>query len=228
MPGLSTGSALSTASSACVPPVDVPSATTRSVVSLMARWGAPDDKMASADSLAGIGAALGAAAILRTRAWAAALTTAMRSSDSSSRYCLRLTLGLATMLTAPAAMACIVVSAPCGVSVEQITTGVGRSAMSLRRKVRPSMRGISTSSTITSGHSLAMCVIAKTGSAAAPMTLMARSAASLCVKTWRTTAESSTISTRMGLPMFNPIGCSRSRGGSSAACRSRRAGFQSG
>ena len=35
---------------------------------------------------------------------------------------------------------------------EQITTGVGRSAMIFLRKVMPSMRGISTSRTITSGH----------------------------------------------------------------------------
>jgi hypothetical protein len=42
------------------------------------------------------------------------------------------------------------------VSVEQITTGVGRSAMIFFRKVMPSMRGISMSSTMTSGHCTCM------------------------------------------------------------------------
>ncbi|MDR6229984.1 hypothetical protein QE444_002341 [Pseudomonas sp. SORGH_AS199] len=99
------------------------------------------------------------------------------------------------MLTAPAAMACRVVAAPFSVRVEQITTGVGRSAMIFLRKVMPSMRGISTSSTMTSGHCLRILSWANTGSAATPSTSMAGSSARLWASTCRTTAESSTIRT---------------------------------
>ena len=188
MPGLSTGKRLSTASSAWVPPVEVPRATTRSVVSTIARDpGATPGNTASAVSLAatltGAAACLGVSAMRRTRARAAALTTETRSSPPSSKVCFKAALGLATMLTAPAAMACMVVSAPCVVNVEQITTGVGRSFMILRRKVTPSMRGISTSSTMTSGHSLFMRSMAKTGSGTAPMTEMPLSADNSCVTT---------------------------------------------
>jgi hypothetical protein len=77
---------------------------------------------------------------------------------------------LVTKLTAPAESAAIVVAAPFSVSVEQITTGVGRSPISCRRNEMPSMRGISTSSRITSGHSRSIRWRAKIGSAAAPMT----------------------------------------------------------
>ena len=55
--------------------------------------------------------------------------------------------------TAPASSACSSVSDPASVSDEHITTGIGRCAISLRRKVMPSMRGISTSSVMTSGIS---------------------------------------------------------------------------
>ena len=54
--------------------------------------------------------------------------------------------------TAPADKACMVAAAPLSAREEQITTGVGRSVMIFFRKVSPSMRGISMSSTITSGH----------------------------------------------------------------------------
>ncbi|MNE85969.1 hypothetical protein D3C80_1830250 [compost metagenome] len=97
--------------------------------------------------------------------------------------------------TAPAAIACKVVSAPRGVRDEQITTGVGCSLMIFFRKVMPSMRGISTSSTITSGHSLASLSMAKIGSDAAPMTWMSGVSLRIASNTWRTTAESSTSST---------------------------------
>src|SRR5690606_20068110 len=78
-----------------------------------------------------------------------------------------------------------------------ITTGVGRSAMSFFRKVKPSMRGISTSITMTSGHCRFMRCMAKSGSAAAPITVMSGSLSSKAVMTCRTTAESSTMSTLM-------------------------------
>ena len=104
-------------------------------------------------------------------------------------------LGLVIIDTAPAASACIAVSVPLEVSVEQITTGVGRSAMIFFRNVMPSMRGISTSSTITSGHCMRIRCMAKIGSATAAMRLIDRSFVSIAEITWRTTAESSTTST---------------------------------
>jgi hypothetical protein len=55
--------------------------------------------------------------------------------------------------TAPASSACISVSEPSSVSDEHMTTGTGHCSMILRRKVMPSMRGISTSSVMTSGSS---------------------------------------------------------------------------
>jgi hypothetical protein len=61
--------------------------------------------------------------------------------------------GLAMISTAPASQACDNVSDPISASEEHTTTGNGRWAMILRRKVMPSMRGISMSSVITSGTS---------------------------------------------------------------------------
>jgi hypothetical protein len=64
--------------------------------------------------------------------------------------------GLRTKSTAPSSSACSVTSAPRSVSEDTITTGIGRSRMRLRKKVSPSMRGISTSSVSTSGFSSLM------------------------------------------------------------------------
>ena len=58
--------------------------------------------------------------------------------------------------TAPISSASSVTSAPACVSVEIMTTGIGRSVMILRRNVTPSMCGISTSSVMTSGLSALM------------------------------------------------------------------------
>jgi hypothetical protein len=70
--------------------------------------------------------------------------------------------------TAPASSACISVSDPASVSDEHITTGIGRCDISLRRKVMPSMRGISTSSVMTSGISSLDLRAAMKGSVATP------------------------------------------------------------
>ena len=105
----------------------------------------------------------------------------MAASSSAAESCRKLfrpILGLLMISTAPAAKACSVVSAPFSVSDEQITTGVGRSAMILRKKVMPSMRGISTSSRMTSGHCLAILPMANNGSEAVPMTCMSGSRSS--------------------------------------------------
>ena len=86
----------------------------------------------------------------------------------SSRKSRSPSLGFVTTLTAPASRACMVVVQPFSVSVEHMTTGVGFSAISLRKKLMPSMRGISTSSTITSGQSAIILGQANSGSAADP------------------------------------------------------------
>ena len=87
--------------------------------------------------------------------------------------------GLRITSTAPASSACISVSEPCSVSDEHMTTGIGRCAISLRRKVMPSMRGISTSSMITSGSSFWMRRAATNGSDAVPITAISGSLPSI-------------------------------------------------
>ena len=106
------------------------------------------------------------------------------------------TRGLRMTSTAPASSACIIVADPSSVSEEHITTGTGCCAMSLRRNVMPSMRGISTSSVMTSGTSSWMRRAATNGSGAVPMTSISGSASRMAVIVWRTEAESSTIRTR--------------------------------
>ena len=71
---------------------------------------------------------------------------------------------MATKSTAPISSASSVTSVPACVRVETMTTGIGRSVMILRRNVTPSMRGISTSSVMTSGLSALMRSRATNGS----------------------------------------------------------------
>ena len=194
MPVLVRGSRVSTASSAWVPPVEVPMATTLSVV-LCSALPAPAPgraaSMASAPSL-------GRGTVIRTRpmlARAAARTAVTKSSPASCKNCFTPSLGLVMMLSAPAASASMVVAAPSSVSEEHTTTGVGRSAMIFFRKAIPSMRGISMSVTITSGHCTRIFSSAATGSGQAASTSMSLSRARVSRFTWRTTAESSTTMT---------------------------------
>src|SRR5581483_2226339 len=79
-------------------------------------------------------------------------------------------------------------------SPEQTTTGTGSSDMIFLRKVRPSIRGISRSSRITSGRACFILPIAINGSAA-DETVIPGGAESSADVTWRTTAESSTTRT---------------------------------
>src|SRR5258706_7001319 len=198
MPGETRGRAESTTSRAWVPPVDVPIATTRCVVCLKASMLGGAASNVAATRVGG--------ARLAVFARAAARTTSRRLFEASSRNSFIPSLGLVTMAKAPADRACMVVSAPAVVSVEQITTGVGRSLMIFARNVRPSMRGISTSSTTTSGHCICMRCMAKMGSATAAMTLIERSRDSVAVIAWRTTAESSTTITLMrGAALRSPM-----------------------
>ena len=153
MPLPTLGSRVSTASSAWVPPVEVPIATTRSVVSAMARvLAACAASIASAVSLGG-----GAPAVARRATWlmlarAAARTAPARSSAELCRNCFTPILGLVMIARAPALSASMVAAAPFSASEEQTMVGVGCSLMIFLRKVRPSMRGISMSITNTSGH----------------------------------------------------------------------------
>ncbi len=165
MPGESTRSCLSTSSSAWVPPVDVPSATTRSVVVRALAAGS-----AGRAGDAGDAAGVLRATVTRGRVAAACWICLMRSLESCNRLSFRPSRALVNTPTAPAAKASRVMAAPASVNVEQMIVGVGRSAINLRRKVMPSMRGISTSSTNTSGQLRCIFSSANSGSAACPIT----------------------------------------------------------
>ncbi len=59
--------------------------------------------------------------------------------------------GFAITSTAPASSASMAMREPACVTELMITTGIGRCFCRMRRNVSPSMRGISTSSVMTSG-----------------------------------------------------------------------------
>src|ERR1019366_2642937 len=126
------------------------------------------------------------------------------SSEKSRSVPARSTLGLETKSTAPSSSARSVVWAPCSVSEDTMITGMGRRRIRLARKVRPSMRGISTSSVSTSGLSALMRSRAMNGSLATPTTSMSPHSLRMSVSIWRTSEESSTISTRTFLLILGP------------------------
>ncbi len=136
-----------------------------------------------------------------TRARAAPFTFVCNSVARPAIALARSLVGLETKSTAPISSASSVISAPAWVSVEIITTGVGRKVMILRRKVTPSMCGISTSSVTTSGLSSLMRSRATCGSGAVPTTSISGSADNNVESSFRMTAESSTMSTRTGALM---------------------------
>ena len=109
------------------------------------------------------------------------------------------TRGLATKSTAPNSRAFMVTSAPRSVSVEIITTGVGRRRIKRPRKSMPSMRGISTSRVMTSGSNSRIISRATRGSLAVPMHSMSRWRLMISDSRLRTSAESSTTITRIFL-----------------------------
>src|SRR5688572_23587622 len=80
-----------------------------------------------------------------------------------------------------------------------MTTGIGRSRIRFSRKVMPSMRGISTSSVMTSGLRLLIFSRAAYGSLAVPTTWMSGARMSIALRSLRTRAESSTTRTLMGM-----------------------------
>ena len=158
MPGQSAGNASSTTRNDSVPPVDAPMQTTVSVVRAMACPATGAGIMTSAVSfasgpscLAGFSGRVPGARFSRARA--AAFTASQMRMLASCRNCGTSIRGLRITSTAPASSACINVADPSSVSDEHITTGSGCCAISLRRKVMPSIRGISTSSVMTSGTS---------------------------------------------------------------------------
>ena len=224
-PGDSRGRAVRMRSSAWVPPVEVPTATIRSVVWARACRGAVAGSTASALSL-GAGAGKGARGTRRrTLACTAARMVVMNSLACSSRKWRRPSRGLAITVNAPAAMASRVVCAPCSVRVEQMMTGVGRSCMIFLRKVMPSMCGISTSSTITSGHSCCMRFMASSGSETAASSSMPGLSCSRAPSVWRISAESSTSRTRMLIVRRPCRACGRWPGPGVAAGAAHRSGF---
>src|SRR5689334_8709673 len=105
--------------------------------------------------------------------------------------------GFATKSTAPSSIALNAASDPRSVSVETITTGIGRNRINLSRKSRPSIRGISISSVRTSGFRLRIISRAMSGSGAAPTASMSGCRLMISEITLRISAESSMTSTRI-------------------------------
>ncbi len=104
------------------------------------------------------------------RAWAAARIFRGRSSFSSpTEYGPP---GFGTTSTAPLRKASMAFSEPLSATELMTITGFGRYCMMRRRKVRPSMRGISISRVMTSGSRSRILLRATKGSGAVPTTVM--------------------------------------------------------
>lgn len=175
-----------------MPPVEAPITTTFSVVSSIAPVGR--ESMASAVSF---GSTFRIGSRIPSRACAAALTAWQSVTEASSRNSLVPKRGLAMISTAPYSSALRVLCAPSSARLEQIITGSGCWLMIFCRKVKPSILGISMSSVITSGISSRMRSAATNGSAAVPITSISGSRDKMSLSVRRTTAESSTIRTRI-------------------------------
>jgi len=182
MGGAPAGQLRKSRASASGPPVDEPTAT-----SCGRGPGSPDG--CSGGARGGTGGVL-----RRTPASAAARSASLSITALSSRNSRTPTCGFATTSTAPDSSACMASCEPRSASAEHTTTGSGSSRINRRRKVRPSMRGISRSSRITSGRARAILSLATMGFAAA-VTVMPGSRESTSAVTMRITAESSMTST---------------------------------
>ncbi|MNZ98079.1 hypothetical protein D3C78_1173510 [compost metagenome] len=170
-----------------------------------------------------VGAGAGAS-VRCTRATAATRILSTISLASSLRPLATPTRGLATKSTAPSSSAFMVTSAPRSVSVEIISTGMGRKRISRPRKSMPSMRGISTSSVITSGSISRIISRAIRGSLAVPMHSMSVCRLMISDKRLRTSAESSTTITRVFLFIRSDLSQNRSTE-PPAVVRARMAAF---
>ncbi|SUY92046.1 Uncharacterised protein [Comamonas terrigena] len=158
------------------------------------------------------GAMAGRAAGTARCTWATAATRIL-STIWLARSCRPLatpTRGLATKSTAPSSSARMVTSAPRSVSVEIISTGMGRRRIRRPRKSIPSMRGISTSSVITSGLSSRIISRAINGSLAVPMHSISLCRLMISASRLRTSAESSTTITRIFLLIPSNLSQNRS------------------
>jgi len=174
MAGASAGIWVSTSLMASVPPVDAPMAISFSVDTRPSKVALLTGGLAAAGAPAAsvpAGAAAAAAGLTMRCTWAVA---AMRifstiSLDSWVRPLATPTRGLETKSTAPSSSARMVTSAPRSVSVEIISTGMGRRRMMRPRKSMPSILGISMSRVITSGFFSRIISRATRGSLAVPM-----------------------------------------------------------
>ena len=202
--GLSGGKPISISRIASVPPVEAPTAMMRSVVHNMLLE-TTAGSIASAEFFGGTDARIGLATRATTRAPAAARIFVRISSLNSASVPATSILGFETKSIAPSSSALSVISAPRSVSDDTITTGMGRSRIRFARNVRPSMRGISTSSVRTSGLVSLMRSRATMGSEAVPTTSMSAAVLRISTRIWRTSAESSTMRTlilRTGMIAF--------------------------
>ena len=195
-PGASAGSCMSRARVASVPPVDAPMKMSFSV-----------ERQPSAATLFTAVSPVPAALARRTWARAAVRSLLVMSCSSRRKPSATPMRGLATKSTAPSSSARNVTSAPRSVKVETITTGMGRSRISLPRKSMPSMRGISTSSVMTSGLSARIISRATSGSLAAPMQHMSLWRLMISASRLRTSAESSTTRTRVFMTALTERRC---------------------
>src|SRR3989344_518827 len=194
--GESAGICTSTSLIASVPPVEAPMQISFSVDRRPRSAEAGGATAAPAPPPAGAASRTGA-----RRTWATAATRILSTicAARSLRPLASPTRGLATKSTAPSSSAFMVTSAPRSVSVEIITTGIGRKRIRRPRKSMPSIRGISTSSVMTSGLSSRIISRATKGSLAVPMHSMSRCRLMISDSRLRTSAESSTTITRIFL-----------------------------
>jgi hypothetical protein len=184
---------------ASVPPVEAPMQISFSVDTRPSR-----PVVARAAAVACVVAAAWSLGARRTCATAATRIFSTISDASSFSPELRPTRGLATKSMAPSSSARMVTSAPFSVSVEIISTGMGRSRISRPRKSMPSILGISTSSVITSGLSSRIISRATSGSLAVPMHSMSFWRLMISESRLRTSAESSTTMTVVFFTLFQP------------------------
>src|SRR3569832_371025 len=188
MPGQSEGICIRKSLIASVPPVEAPTMISFSLEASGLRI----DGSTVPPAPPTVGVSLTSA---RMRACDAARTL---SAIMSAYSCMPLWIeifGLVTKSTAPSSSARKVISEPRSVSVDTMSTGIGRKRISFSRNSRPTIFGISTSSVRTSGL---VCLIrsrAASGSGATPTTSMSGWLVMISFFTPRISAESSTIRT---------------------------------
>ncbi len=124
-------------------------------------------------------------------------------SEYSRMPCAMAVLGLVTKSVAPSSKARMVISEPRSVSVETITTGIGRKRINFSKKSSPSILGISTSKVSTSGFNCLIISLATNGSGAAPTTSISFCSLIISVNKLRIKAESSMTNTLVFILFFS-------------------------